>query len=166
MSTPTIIPMMAYADGPAAMDWLAEAFGFNETKRWLADDGHLEHGEMESGDGVIMIATPDPRYEGPARHREHCPITDAWMSSPYVVDGLLVHVDDVDTHFARARPRVPGCCPRWRSRRSDGSTGPRTSKDTGGCSSSRPPTTNRPSRLRCLHTPTNVDRRRGASAAG
>lgn len=103
MSTPTIIPMMAYADGPAAMDWLAEVFGFVETKRWLADDGHLEHGEMESGGGVIMLATPDPAYEGPGRHREHCASMDAWMSSPYVVDGLLVHVDDVDAHFTRAR---------------------------------------------------------------
>ncbi len=108
MSTPTIIPMMAYADGPAAMDWLAEAFGFVESKRWLSDDGRLEHGEMESGDGVIMLATPTDAYEGPTQHRTHCAAADAWLSSPYVVDGLLVHVDDVETHFARAKAAGAG----------------------------------------------------------
>ena len=28
-----VIPMLTYEDGPAAMDWLAEAFGFQEITR-------------------------------------------------------------------------------------------------------------------------------------
>lgn len=108
MGTPTIVPMMAYADGPAALDWLAAAFGFLETRRWLSDDGRLEHGEMTSGGGVIMLATPTDAYEGPTRHRAHCSAADAWLSSPYVVDGLLVHVADVDAHFARAKAAGAG----------------------------------------------------------
>ncbi len=31
----------------------------------LAKDGRLSHGEMEAGDGVIMLATPSPHYHGP-----------------------------------------------------------------------------------------------------
>lgn len=100
MTSPTIIPMLAYEDGPAAMDWLAEAFGFVETTRSVSDAGTLEHEEMTSGGGTILLATPSEAYEGPNRHRAHCQAADAWFSSPYVVDGVLV--DDVDAHHARA----------------------------------------------------------------
>src|SRR5438552_13326336 len=67
---PAVIPMIAYENGPAAMDWLARAFGFRERARFLGDGGRLSHGEMEAGDGLIMLATPSPHYHGPKRHRE------------------------------------------------------------------------------------------------
>lgn len=97
-----IIPMLAYEDGPAAMDWLARAFGFHEVTRQIGDDGLLAHGEMTTGNGMIMLATPAPEYESPKHHREHCESAQAWSSVPYVIDGLLVYVDDVDAHFKRA----------------------------------------------------------------
>jgi PhnB protein len=50
-----------------------------------------------------MLATPTPDYEGPRRHREHCEPARRWSSVPYVIDGLLVYVDDVEAHFERAR---------------------------------------------------------------
>jgi uncharacterized glyoxalase superfamily protein PhnB len=56
---PDVIPMIAYENGPGAMDWLAYAFGFKERARMLGKDGRLSHGEMQAGDGVIMLATPD-----------------------------------------------------------------------------------------------------------
>ncbi len=46
---PAVIPMVAYENGPAAMDWLARVFGFRERARMLGDDGRLSHGEMEAG---------------------------------------------------------------------------------------------------------------------
>jgi len=55
-----VVPMIAYADGSAAMDWLATAFGFVERRRWLNDDGSLSHGEMIAGGGLVMMATPTP----------------------------------------------------------------------------------------------------------
>lgn len=64
-----VVPMVAYRDGPAAMDWLAAAFGFRERVRWLDDDGVLTHGEMMAGRGLIMLATPSPDYQGPLQHR-------------------------------------------------------------------------------------------------
>ncbi len=97
-----IVPMLTYADGPAAMDWLAEAFGFEERARWLDDEGRVDHGELSSGDGLVMVASTNPAYEGPTAHRQRCAPADAWLSSPYVVDGVLVHVDDIDAHYARA----------------------------------------------------------------
>ncbi len=94
--------MIAYRDGARAMDWLATAFGFQERARWLDDDGVLMHGEMAAGRGLIMLATPTPDYEGPRQHRAHCDRAAAWSSVPWVVDGVLVYVDDVESHYAQA----------------------------------------------------------------
>jgi PhnB protein len=100
---PDVIPMIAYEDGPKAMDWLSSAFGFTERARMLDKEGRLSHGEMQAGEGVIMLATPTPDYEAPRHHREHCDAARKWHLVPYVVDGMLVYVDDVDAHFARAK---------------------------------------------------------------
>ncbi len=97
-----VVPMLTYADGPAAMDWLVTAFGFEEQTRWLDDAGRVSHGELRAGDGLVMVASTNPAYEGPTAHRAHCEAADAWLSSPYVVDGVLVEVDDIDAHHARA----------------------------------------------------------------
>ena len=100
---PDVIPMVAYEDGPKAMDWLSSAFAFTEQARMLDKSGRLSHGEMQAGDGVIMLATPTPDYQAPRHHRESCEPARKWSTVPYVVDGLLVYVDDVDAHFARAK---------------------------------------------------------------
>jgi uncharacterized glyoxalase superfamily protein PhnB len=101
--SPGVVPMISYADGPAAMDWLSRAFGFEERERWLDDSGRLSHGEMSTGGGLIMLATPTPDYEGPRLHRSHCDAAAAWAAAPWVIDGVLVYVDDVTAHFERAK---------------------------------------------------------------
>jgi uncharacterized glyoxalase superfamily protein PhnB len=100
---PGVIPMIAYADGPAALDWLARVFGFKERARMLAKDGRLSHGEMETGQGLVMLATPTPDYQGPKQYRESCEAAARWSSVPYIVDGVLVYIDDIDAHYQCAR---------------------------------------------------------------
>jgi uncharacterized glyoxalase superfamily protein PhnB len=100
---PAVIPMIAYENGPAAMDWLSRAFGFRERARMTAPDGRLSHGEMDTGGGMIMLATPSPHYHGPKRHREECEPARQWSEVPYIIDGVLVYVDDVAAHFERAK---------------------------------------------------------------
>ena len=100
---PDVIPMIAYEDGPNAMDRLARVFGFRERARMTAPDGRLSHGEMEAGTGVIMLATPTPDYQSPKHHRESNEQARKWSSLPYIIDGVLVYVDDAAAHFARAR---------------------------------------------------------------
>jgi PhnB protein len=95
--------MLAYEDGPAALDWLAKAFGFRERTRMTDASGRLTHGEMDAGDGLIMLATPSPRYEGPAHHRQGCAAAAAWSEVPYIIDGVLVYVADVAAHSRRAQ---------------------------------------------------------------
>jgi uncharacterized glyoxalase superfamily protein PhnB len=105
MSTedPTVIPMIAYEDGVAALEWLAKAFGFRERASLIGEHGELFHGEMEAGDGVIMLATPTPDYISPKRLREICEPARKWASVPWVIDGVAVYVEDIDAHFARAK---------------------------------------------------------------
>src|SRR5262245_19034898 len=97
------IPMLAYEDGVAAMEWLARAFGFRETMRILEDDGRrIAQGAMETGDGLVMMAAPSPDYQSPRRHRESCAAARCWLAVSYIIDGVLVELDDVDAHFTRA----------------------------------------------------------------
>ncbi len=100
---PAVIPMIAYEDGPTAMDWLSTAFGFKERTRMVTPEGRLSHGEMDAGEGLIMLATPSPDYQGPRKHREGCERAAKWSSVPYIIDGVLVYVHDVPAHFERAR---------------------------------------------------------------
>lgn len=99
----TVIPMISYEDGVAALEWLVEAFGFRELTRIADPDGRLMHGELEVGDGLVMLASPTPDYEGPKKHRESCDRARRWSSVPWIIDGVLVQVDDLDAHFERAK---------------------------------------------------------------
>lgn len=100
---PGVIPMIAYENGPAAMDWLARAFGFQERARMLGEGGRLTHGEMDTGEGVIMLATPSPHYHGPKHHRDECETARRWSDVPYIIDGVMVYVSDIQQHFERSQ---------------------------------------------------------------
>ena len=95
--------MIAYEDTAAAIDWLVQAFGFSERgERYVMDDGTIGHAELEIGGQVMMLATPSRAYQSPKTHRESCEQAARWLDNPWVVDGLLVLVDDLDAHHARA----------------------------------------------------------------
>ena len=74
----------------------------------LSNDGVLTHGEMATDRGLIMMATPTPNYEGPLQHRSHCERAAAWSAAPWVIDGVLVYVDDIESHFERAQAAGAG----------------------------------------------------------
>jgi PhnB protein len=95
--------MVSYENGIAALEWLHKAFGFRETTRLTTPDGRLSHGEMEAGNGLIMLASPTPEYRSPKHHREVCEQARKWSAVPWIIDGVLVYVDDLDRHFKRAK---------------------------------------------------------------
>ena len=78
-------------------------FGFEERERWLDEGGVLTHGEMFTGRGLITPSTLTPDYGRPRFHRPHCSTAAAWAVAPWVIDGVLVYVDDVASHFERAK---------------------------------------------------------------
>jgi uncharacterized glyoxalase superfamily protein PhnB len=88
--TQTIVPYLLYEDCAAALDWLARAFGFEETLRFTGDEGYVNHAEMRLGEGIVYIGDPGEQYRNP-RQVGHETV------------GVHVSVDDVDAHFERAR---------------------------------------------------------------
>jgi uncharacterized glyoxalase superfamily protein PhnB len=102
-SNQEIIPMLSYEDGLSAIDWLCKVFGFKEQTRWVGEDGRLSHGEIAMGDSIIMLANPTPDYRSPRHHRETCREAAKWYEVPYVINGVLVFVEDLEKHFKNAK---------------------------------------------------------------
>lgn len=99
-----IIPMLSYENAKEAINWLEKAFGFKENKDVrFEEDGRVTHAELTLEDNKIMLATPSLDYESINTHRKHCEKMNRWLSLPYVIDGMLVYVDDVDGHFQNAK---------------------------------------------------------------
>ena len=90
--TPAIIyPGLSYDDAPAAIEFLCNAFGFEQRLVVPGPEGTVRHAELSFGDGVIMLGTARPP-EGR--------LSPAGVGG--VTMGLSVHVDDPDAHHARA----------------------------------------------------------------
>src|SRR5688572_33359636 len=101
----TIIPMLAYEDGIAAMDWLCDVFGFSIKSKMLDENGKLTHGELVLGNGIVMLSSPTNEYQSPKHHRQVCDLAAKWYQVPYIINGILILVDDVEMHYQRAKER-------------------------------------------------------------
>lgn len=86
-----VIPVLTYRDIPAAHDFLVRAFGFGA--------GGVEHVDGRPIHGEVLVGSA-PVWLHRVTETHH-------LASPRTVDvangGLVVHVDDVDAHYARAR---------------------------------------------------------------
>jgi uncharacterized glyoxalase superfamily protein PhnB len=94
-SVQTFYPSMRYADARAAIAWLVETFGFEETVCYPADDGSVAHAELSFHDGMIMLgSTRDDDYpiKPPAER-------GGLTGSVYVA----VPADEIDAHYARTK---------------------------------------------------------------
>ncbi len=79
MPASTVIPVLAYEDVGAAVEWLCGTFGF--TERWRAGS---HRAQLAVGDGAVALT--ERRGEGrPAE--------------------VMVRIDDVDGHHERAQQR-------------------------------------------------------------
>ena len=55
-----VIPFIYYEDPNAAIEWLKQAFGFEEHGEvHRSEDGEIVHAELKLGDAVVMLATAD-----------------------------------------------------------------------------------------------------------
>lgn len=89
---PNIFPALLYSDARAALEWLAEAFGFEQTFATPGPDGTVAHAEMTFGPGVIMLGSA-PAGGDLARPED-------WHDAP---QSIYIAVDDVDAHYEQAR---------------------------------------------------------------
>jgi len=89
-----IQPMLVYDDAPKALEFLCDAFGFEEKMRMPMADGRIGHAEIAMDGAVVMLAS--------------C-WTPAGMKSPQELAGvhgqICCVVDDVDAHYRRALDR-------------------------------------------------------------
>ena len=84
-------PMIVYQDAAAAIEFLGQAFGFEERFRMDMPDGSVGHAELGLGDEVVMLAS-----------EWHAGGVVSPLRLPAVHAQIHVNVDDVDAHFARA----------------------------------------------------------------
>ncbi len=85
-----IIPYLMYRNVPAAIDFLARAFGFTEELRQETPSGGM-HAEMRLGGCRIMMGQGGAGWK-------MLPPADATVTA-----GIFVYLPDVDAHFERAR---------------------------------------------------------------
>ncbi len=87
---PNIFPALRYEDAPAAIEWLGNAFGFEQQMVVPGPDGTIAHAQLRFESGVIMLGSAD-----------HSPrTTNPWAT---VKQGVYVYVADVDAHYERAK---------------------------------------------------------------
>lgn len=89
---PRISASLIYDDARAAIDWLCKVFGFELRLLVETGDGKVAHSELVYGDGMIMVAQAGgrPHYISP-------------LKAGGTTQDLMVFVDDVETHCAKAR---------------------------------------------------------------
>ncbi len=71
------------------MDFIRDAFGFEEVLRSHSPEGRMWHGELRLGDSSVFVGEPGGDYRSPKR-----------LGTTTV--GIHVYVDDVDAHYERA----------------------------------------------------------------
>lgn len=93
-NAPTIYPYLRYRDADAALEWLVRVFGFVERNAFRDDVEKVLHAELGFGPGVVLL--------GPATD-EDAVIPEPPHNPREARHGIYVHVDDVATHYERAR---------------------------------------------------------------
>lgn len=87
---PALMPMLAYDDAAAAIDWYVAAFGAVETARLVGPDGGIGFASIQIGEAVIAVSNVFPGFS----------TTPAALGGCSVV--LNLKVADVDAFFACA----------------------------------------------------------------
>jgi uncharacterized glyoxalase superfamily protein PhnB len=96
---PRLSASVYYDDAAAAIDWLCAAFGLEVRLKVEGDAGRIVHSELTYGEAVVMVA-----QAGPNPNRPNFPVGASPKSlGGKVTQGLMLHVDGVEEHCARAR---------------------------------------------------------------
>ena len=86
-----IMPSLRYKDGPAAVEWLCAAFGFEKHLVVPGPEGEIAHAQLIYRNSMIMLGSASDSFKVPPAE------IGAEPQSIYVI------VEDVDAHCGRAR---------------------------------------------------------------
>jgi uncharacterized glyoxalase superfamily protein PhnB len=95
-TTATIIPTFRYRDGPAAIEFLCRAFGFERHLVVPGPDDTIAHAQLRFGNGMIMLASATDSEYGRLT-KTPAELGGVAGQSPYVI------VADTDAHYAQAK---------------------------------------------------------------
>jgi uncharacterized glyoxalase superfamily protein PhnB len=84
-----LLPVLVYRDGAAALEWLARAFGLEELRRIMDDQGALLHAELRWQHGAAMITSLAADDDGSLTDK----VGASWVRAV---------VPDADAHHRRA----------------------------------------------------------------
>jgi PhnB protein len=87
---PDIVPAITYSDVPRAVEWFQRVFGFRERVEARLEWPGGSLAWIEVGDSLFSLTTLDETW----------PKTSPGTTSTLM---MKVYVDDVDSHFARAK---------------------------------------------------------------
>jgi uncharacterized glyoxalase superfamily protein PhnB len=90
MEHPSVFPWRTYDDAHTAIAFLERAFGAEQHALITLDDGTVAHAELRFGNGIVMVGSSRP--ELPATRGAGEP-----------GQGIYIAVEDVESHFERAR---------------------------------------------------------------
>lgn len=83
--TPSVIPVLTYANVGEAVDWLTRVLGFQERVR-IGD----HRAQLSFGDGALIVADESG---------DRC----APVAEQGVTHAVMLRVEDIDTHYAAVR---------------------------------------------------------------
>jgi uncharacterized glyoxalase superfamily protein PhnB len=93
---PRLSSALCYRDAAKAIDWICAAFGFAVRLKVEGDGGSIVHSELVFGEALIMVHDE--------RDAERFGIAvKSPLSAQCVTQSLMLYVDDVDAHCAKAR---------------------------------------------------------------
>lgn len=91
-----IIPAVRYRDGPAAIEWLCAAFGFEKHLVVPGEGDTIAHAQLTLGNAMIMLGSGGHSdYSRLTKHPDE--IGGFVTQSPYII------VPDADAHYERAK---------------------------------------------------------------
>lgn len=91
----TIIPTLRYNDAVTAIQWLCEAFGFEQHLVVRCENGKIAHAQLKFGNGMIMLGSAQNDEFGKLQK----PLGSTQQTvaqSPYII------ITDVDAHYEKA----------------------------------------------------------------
>lgn len=87
LEAPTLYPSLRYRDAPAAIEFLKQAFGFEEQIVYPGEDDTVAHAQLRFGPSILMLGSDREDLYGSRAGK-------GW---------LYVAIDDADAHCECAR---------------------------------------------------------------
>ncbi|WP_373515790.1 VOC family protein [Persicitalea sp.] len=99
MNKSRIIPSLLYNDAEKAIEWLCDAFGFDESFIYQSEDGKIAHAELTYKGSMIMLGSAKSVSPFSKLIRQPQDSDGFETQSPYVI----IDEKDIEGHYNNAK---------------------------------------------------------------